>query len=202
MSGVSRFFSLLVKPAVSTPRQSSYRVDLLPQAVPDLIWNEYRVRGKDMPKEHEACLEKLRATLGTVRKHTTAEEREAAHLEEDQKRSLVVFRGPDGGRVALFHRKCCRASNLNHGWRAWLRQNDIRPPLSLTPTSTSCRGRFQAGRSSSTRGPRHDAERARRDCAKIAVLEFIETNEEDPIVRRKLESVIQELIDAIELWEF
>ena len=33
MSGVTRFFSLLVKPAASTPRQSSYRMDMLPQAV-------------------------------------------------------------------------------------------------------------------------------------------------------------------------
>ena len=50
--------------------------------------------------------------------------------------------------------------------------------------------------------PRHHAERARRDRAKIEVLEFIEADEADPIVRRKLESVIQELVYDIELWEF
>ena len=50
--------------------------------------------------------------------------------------------------------------------------------------------------------PRHDAERARRDRAKIEVLEFIEADEADPLVRRKLESVIQELVYDIELWEF
>ena len=34
MSGVTRFFSLLVKPAASPPRQSSYRVDLAAPTVP------------------------------------------------------------------------------------------------------------------------------------------------------------------------
>ena len=43
---------------------------------------------------------------------------------------------------------------------------------------------------------------ARRDRAKIAVLRFIEADEADPIVRRKLESVIQEIVYDIELWEF
>ena len=43
-------------------------------------------------------------------------------------------------------------------------------------------------------------ERARRDRAKIEVLEFIKSDEADPIVRRKLESVIQELVYDIELW--
>ncbi len=50
--------------------------------------------------------------------------------------------------------------------------------------------------------PRHHAERARRDRAKMEVLRFIETDEADPIVRRKLESVIQEIVYDIELWEF
>ena len=50
--------------------------------------------------------------------------------------------------------------------------------------------------------PRHHAARAKRDRAKIEVLEFIEADEADPIVRRKLESVIQELVYDIELWEF
>ena len=49
--------------------------------------------------------------------------------------------------------------------------------------------------------PRHHAERARRDRAKIEVLEFIKADEADPIVRHKLESVIQEIVYDIELWE-
>ena len=50
--------------------------------------------------------------------------------------------------------------------------------------------------------PRLSAERARRDRSTIEVLGFIEADEADPIVRRKLESVIQELVYDIELWEF
>ena len=44
--------------------------------------------------------------------------------------------------------------------------------------------------------------RARRDRAKVEVLEFVLANETDPFARRKLESVIQELVHDIELWEF
>ena len=51
-------------------------------------------------------------------------------------------------------------------------------------------------------GPQRHAARARRDRAKIAVLGFIEADEADPIVRHKLESVIQEIVYDIELWEF
>ena len=50
-------------------------------------------------------------------------------------------------------------------------------------------------------GDQRYAERARRDRAKIEVLRFIEADEADPSVRRKLESVIQELVYDIELWE-
>ena len=50
-------------------------------------------------------------------------------------------------------------------------------------------------------GPSRHADRARRDRAKIEVLGFIEADEADPIVRRKLESVIQEIVYDIELWE-
>ena len=50
-------------------------------------------------------------------------------------------------------------------------------------------------------GPRRHAERAMRDRVKIEVLRFIEADAADPSVRRKLESVIQELVYDIGLWE-
>ena len=45
-------------------------------------------------------------------------------------------------------------------------------------------------------------DRASCDRAKVEVLEFVLVNEADPFVRCKLESVIQELVHDIELWEF
>ena len=50
--------------------------------------------------------------------------------------------------------------------------------------------------------PRHNAERTRRDRAKIEVLGFIKAHEADLIVRRKLESVIQGIVYDIGLWKF
>ena len=48
---------------------------------------------------------------------------------------------------------------------------------------------------------RRNRERASRDRAKIEVLRFIEAEELNPIVRRKLESVIQEVVYDLELCE-
>ena len=48
----------------------------------------------------------------------------------------------------------------------------------------------------------NDASRVRRDQAKIEILRFIETGESDPISQRKIQSVIQEIVYDIELWQF
>ena len=46
----------------------------------------------------------------------------------------------------------------------------------------------------------NDASRVRRDRAKIEVLRFIEASEPDPVIQRKIQSVIQEIVYDIELW--
>ena len=48
----------------------------------------------------------------------------------------------------------------------------------------------------------NDASRVRRDQAKIEILRFIEAGESDPIIQRKIQSVIQEIVYDIELWQF
>ena len=48
----------------------------------------------------------------------------------------------------------------------------------------------------------NDASRVRQDQAKIEILRFIEAGESDPIIQRKIQSVIQEIVYDIELWQF
>ena len=48
----------------------------------------------------------------------------------------------------------------------------------------------------------NDASRVRRDQARIEILSFIESGQSDPIIQRKIQSVIQELVYDIELWQF
>ena len=48
----------------------------------------------------------------------------------------------------------------------------------------------------------NDASRVRRDRAKIEILRFIEAGESDPIIQRKIQSVIQEIVYDIDLWQF
>ena len=48
----------------------------------------------------------------------------------------------------------------------------------------------------------NDPSRVRRDQAKIEILRFIQSGESDPIVQRKIQSVIQEIVYDIELWQF
>ena len=48
----------------------------------------------------------------------------------------------------------------------------------------------------------NDALRVRRDQARIEILRVIEAGESDPIIQRKIQSVIQEIVYDIELWQF
>ena len=73
--------------------------------------------------DHTFCRAELREVMAEVKKHTTAEERKAAHAWRSgggrgSMSDNCDFNGPGG--FYWSGRKCCVWSARAHGWRAYL----------------------------------------------------------------------------------